>query len=1026
MKLTHLAGSSASLSQKGVAEPPPPVNASPVAGDDTATATLNEPLVLVVLANDTDADVGDVLAITAINGTAIAVAETRAITNGSITRNANGSLTFTGTALGTTVFSYTVNDGAGGTDTATVTMTVEAADPEGQVGEVALTLASGPTLAAMPVRNGVPLAIGHVYDPTHIQLTDGSDVEVPAQIDAQGYWEDGSIKHVLVQTVSDIGASTRAYKLKYGPAVNRAVPGTVATASQAAGVTTITNGPLRVTLSPQGLLTGLWHDVNGDATFAAGERLSSYGDVVMTKGSDATDYRLSLSNDAVVTIEENGPVCVRIKVVGHLRSVGGTNYAQAILRYKFFAGSRVIHRATTFRDNRPELTAVTLPNSTYVFSALEARSEWGYEVDGTPTGKFALEAADTSQAFTADAVHYQHVRGDWIFEDGLDGGDQLTSNIDGVNSAGKYPPGVVAISGSTGSRHLALCMRNFWQQYPAELYVDGPAGRIVTKFFSSRGVSTPDLVNPMTTWPVGENTYKTGNLLYFNREGSQKTYHERLVVSSAAITDAQMHALASYTNRNRVELQAPLSHYRGSLVYGDLDAGDSVVGTQGVEAWALQSMYTPSVGLATVDTGNGNRGLATNVGWNRFGNRIRPGWERLWPNTDGGSSATRGVRIPSFYNGAHIGGERFVRSWLRTGDDRWLGIAFPEYQHFMDFSVRHTNRAGYWNTGGLQQPAGELHQKDHQIEDNSSRNTHKGHWHASCLPDAWMLLGDEQAKDVMNSIAGWHQFGAPYFFPQPFVNYVSGGGAGNGEFKEAERDYGWPLYVQNEYVRMTGDHAYHRDVAARTIKWLIEWWQRPKEHIGYNPNTNVQDGTAVVSVADAATGTGYWIMDRMDNGLGNANGTNPWMASSIFTQIIRWWEAEKRFIAAGHPPAVDAGVMWEMMYQCMNFCVVHAYINDTVGFAYAEVRRTTYEGWNQLVYPLLYMHEKWTADNLAGTLTNPAWHTTQSNWLHIAQVRLQWWKVRVAGSDTQSGGFYGYEELYPKDCIPLAKRLGVW
>lgn len=98
----------------------PPVNHPPVAGDDFAMTNEGVPVSIPVLANDTDED-GDGLSVsgvgTPVNGTAI--------------------LDPSGTAIqytpapgysGSDAFSYTVSDGAGGTDDATVIVTITAVD----------------------------------------------------------------------------------------------------------------------------------------------------------------------------------------------------------------------------------------------------------------------------------------------------------------------------------------------------------------------------------------------------------------------------------------------------------------------------------------------------------------------------------------------------------------------------------------------------------------------------------------------------------------------------------------------------------------------------------------------------------------------------------------------------------------------------------------------------------------------------------------------------------------------------------
>jgi hypothetical protein len=95
-------------------------NTAPDAIDDTANTVCSGPVTIDVLGNDTDPD-GDTLTVTSFTQPA----------NGTVTRGANGQLIYTsdGTACGVQdTFTYTISDGNGGTDTATVTVNVS--DPK--------------------------------------------------------------------------------------------------------------------------------------------------------------------------------------------------------------------------------------------------------------------------------------------------------------------------------------------------------------------------------------------------------------------------------------------------------------------------------------------------------------------------------------------------------------------------------------------------------------------------------------------------------------------------------------------------------------------------------------------------------------------------------------------------------------------------------------------------------------------------------------------------------------------------------
>ncbi len=92
-----------------------PVNDAPTAADDALNTPEDTPVNIDVLANDSDVD-GDTLTVESFTQP----------TNGIVTENPDGTLTYTPAAdyIGSDSFNYSISDGQGGTDTAAVTVNV--------------------------------------------------------------------------------------------------------------------------------------------------------------------------------------------------------------------------------------------------------------------------------------------------------------------------------------------------------------------------------------------------------------------------------------------------------------------------------------------------------------------------------------------------------------------------------------------------------------------------------------------------------------------------------------------------------------------------------------------------------------------------------------------------------------------------------------------------------------------------------------------------------------------------------------
>ncbi len=135
-------------------------NRNPVAVNDIASTVINTAVTIPVLANDTDPD-----------AQLLTVSSVSTPTRGTAVINANGTITYTPNTgyLGADSFTYAISDGAGGTATATVNVTVGNRNPAA-VNDTATTVLN--TAVTIPVLtndsdpDAQPLSVSSVSTPT--------------------------------------------------------------------------------------------------------------------------------------------------------------------------------------------------------------------------------------------------------------------------------------------------------------------------------------------------------------------------------------------------------------------------------------------------------------------------------------------------------------------------------------------------------------------------------------------------------------------------------------------------------------------------------------------------------------------------------------------------------------------------------------------------------------------------------------------------------------------------------------------
>ena len=156
-------------------------NDGPVAVNDSDSTPEDTPVTLAILGNDSDPD-GDALSVVEIAGTAVTAGDSVAIANGSVTLNANGTVTVTPATNynGTLNFDYTISDGDA-TDTATVTVNVSGVNDAPSLSGATAAVSEEGLAGGIPDTSGNPSDTSNATQVTG-QLTvgdaDGDAVEL--------------------------------------------------------------------------------------------------------------------------------------------------------------------------------------------------------------------------------------------------------------------------------------------------------------------------------------------------------------------------------------------------------------------------------------------------------------------------------------------------------------------------------------------------------------------------------------------------------------------------------------------------------------------------------------------------------------------------------------------------------------------------------------------------------------------------------------------------------------------------------
>ena len=299
-------------------------NAAPVGGDDTLTASEDVAKVSGDLtANDSDAD-NDTLTISGVSG---------CTKGGTVTINSDKkSLTYTtakdydGTNGGPDSFTYTVSDGHGGTDTATVTVNITPVNDDPVATDSTLTLdedstaVSGDLTANGSDVDGDGLAVSGVTNASHGTVNSNGDGTVTYKPSADYY---GSDKFTYTLSDGNGGTATGTVNVTVRPvndgpvAVNDSITlseDTDKTVSLVTNDTDVDNDTLSISSVTQGENGSVINNGNGTVTYSPLPNFIGNDSFTYTV-SDGNGKTASATVNVVVTQVNDEPVAVSDSIV---------------------------------------------------------------------------------------------------------------------------------------------------------------------------------------------------------------------------------------------------------------------------------------------------------------------------------------------------------------------------------------------------------------------------------------------------------------------------------------------------------------------------------------------------------------------------------------------------------------------------------------------------------------------------------------------------------------------------------------
>ncbi len=309
---------------------------------------------------------------------------------------------------------------------------------------------AGVAVPKWPVTSGVPLPEGLVKKTDPLTLVDTEDRPVPLQWEPLAQWPDGTVKWALLDFLAGAPrARTVRFRLRPG---RPAEPAERVRVSRAKRKVTINTGPLRLVLNPEEFRLFERVDVRGgNGRYAPVVSASNSCPGLLLRDARGTAYT-SHRKPVRVRVERSGPLRATVAVEGEHLSRSGRRCFSFVVRLHAYAGCDFVLLEHRFLNDNETGNFTKIREVALV---LEAADRLGDARIGGAAGVHQGKSGDI-RLFQVDHTHYE-----------LSGASER---------GGARAPG--SLSASTEAGTVTAVIRDFWQQWPKSLEIQGKQIRL--------------------------------------------------------------------------------------------------------------------------------------------------------------------------------------------------------------------------------------------------------------------------------------------------------------------------------------------------------------------------------------------------------------------------------------------------------------------------------------------------------------------------------------------------------------------